>query len=107
MLADAAEWLSAAELATKGVSRAVLKALLERELVAQSEKRVLRNSYARPVAKGASLKLTAEQELAVERLTAAIDRNVAATTKVKLPALRRAAAQLASKKLQLAQLCLP
>ena len=83
VLADAAEWLSAAELATKGVSRAVLKALLERELVAQSEKRVLRNSYARPVAKGASLKLTAEQELAVERLTAAIDRNVAATTKVK------------------------
>ena len=35
VLADATEWLSAAELAAKGVSRAVLKALCERKYVAQ------------------------------------------------------------------------
>ena len=75
ILADATEWLSAAQLAAKGVSRAVLKALLERGLVEQKEKRVLRNSYARPAAVAESFHLTAEQQLAVERITAAIDRN--------------------------------
>ena len=78
VLADATEWLSAAELAAKGVSRAVLKALCERKYVAQREKRVLRNSYARPVAAGESLQLTAEQQHAVAQITAAIDRNNAA-----------------------------
>ena len=78
VLADATEWLSAAELGAKGVSRAVLKALCERNFVAQKEKRVLRNSYARPVAAGESLQLTAEQQLAVESITKAIDRNNAA-----------------------------
>ena len=73
VLADATEWLSAAELAAKGVSRAVLRALCEAGLVEQKEKRVLRNSYARPVAVGESLQLTAEQQQAVEKITAAID----------------------------------
>ena len=73
VLADATEWLSAAELAAKGVSRAVLKALCEHGLVVQKEKRVLRNSYARPVAVGESLQLTAEQQQAVAKITAAID----------------------------------
>ena len=72
VLADATEWLSAAELAAKGVSRAVLKALCEAGLVEQKEKRVLRNSYARPVAVGESLQLTAEQQQAVAKITAAI-----------------------------------
>lgn len=72
VLADATEWLSAAELGAKGVSRAVLKLLWERGLVAQKEKRVLRNSYARPVAVGESLQLTAEQQQAVAKITAAI-----------------------------------
>ena len=73
VLADSTEWLSAAELAAKGVSRAVLKALCEHGLVVQKEKRVLRNSYARPVAVGESLQLTAEQQQAVEKITVAID----------------------------------
>ena len=72
VLADATEWLSAAELGAKGVSRAVLKLLWERGLVAPKEKRVLRNSYARPVAVGESLQLTAEQQQAVAKITAAI-----------------------------------
>lgn len=72
VLADATEWLSSAELAAKGVSRAVLKALCEAGLAEQKEKRVLRNSYARPVAVGESLQLTAEQQQAVEKITAAI-----------------------------------
>lgn len=75
VLADATEWLSAAELDAKGVSRAVLKALCERNYVAQREKRVLRNSYARPVAAGESLQLTAEQQLAVDAINKAIDSN--------------------------------
>ena len=75
VLADATEWLSAAELGAKGVSRAVLKALWERGLVAQKEKRVLRNSYARPVAVGESLQLTAEQQLAVDAINKSIDSN--------------------------------
>ena len=75
VLADATEWLSAAELAAKGVSRAVLKALWERNFVAQKEKRVLRNSYARPVAAGESLQLTAEQQHAVDAINKAIDSN--------------------------------
>ena len=75
VLADATEWLSAAELAAKGVSRAVLKALCERNFVAQKEKRVLRNSYARPVAVGESLQLTAEQQLAVDAINKSIDSN--------------------------------
>ena len=75
VLADATEWLSAAELGAKGVSRAVLKALWERGLVAQKEKRVLRNSYARPVAVGESLQLTAEQQHAVDAINKAIDSN--------------------------------
>ena len=37
VLADAQEWLSVGELATKGVSRAVVKALLEQDLVAERE----------------------------------------------------------------------
>ena len=72
VLADAEAWLSAAELAVKGVSRATLKALLERGLVQQREKRVLRNSYARPAAVAESLQLTAEQQLAVEKITSAL-----------------------------------
>ena len=75
VLADATEWLSAAELGAKGVSRAVLKALWERGLVAQKEKRVLRNSYACPVAMGESLQLTAEQQLAVDAINKSIDSN--------------------------------
>lgn len=75
VLADATEWLSAAELGAKGVSRAALKALWERGLVAQKEKRVLRNSYARPVAVGESLQLTAEQQLAVDAINKSIDSN--------------------------------
>ena len=75
VLADAESWLSAAELAVKGVSRATLKALLERGLVQQQEKRVLRNSYARPAAVAESLQLTAEQQLAVEKITSALARN--------------------------------
>ena len=75
VLADATEWLSAAELDAKGVSRAVLKALCERNYVAQREKRMLRNSYARPVAAGESLQLTAEQQLAVDAINKAIDSN--------------------------------
>ncbi|MGM9569568.1 MAG: primosomal protein N', partial [Phascolarctobacterium sp.] len=78
VLADATEWLSAAELAAKGVSRAVLKALCEREYVAQKEKRVLRNSYTRPAGLAESFQLTSEQQRAVERITKAIDRNGAA-----------------------------
>lgn len=78
VLADAQEWLNAAELATKGVSRAVLKALLEQALVAEREKRVLRNSYARPAGLAESFQLTEEQRRAVKRITAAIDRNNAA-----------------------------
>ena len=72
VLADADAWLSAGELADKGVSRAVLKALLERGLVEQKEKRVLRNSYVRPAAVAESLQLTDEQRLAVARITAAL-----------------------------------
>ena len=78
VLADATEWLSAAELAAKGVSRAVLKALCERNFVAQKEKRVLRNSYARPAGLAESFQLTSEQQRAVESITTAIDRNDAA-----------------------------
>ena len=43
----------------------MLKALCEAGLVEQKEKRVLRNSYARPVAVGESLQLTSEQQQAV------------------------------------------
>lgn len=78
VLADATEWLSAAELDAKGVSRAVLKALCERKYVAQREKRVLRNSYARPAGLAESFQLTSEQQRAVESITTAIDRNNAA-----------------------------
>ncbi len=78
VLADATEWLSAAELDAKGVSRAVLKALCERNYVAQREKRVLRNSYARPAGLAESFQLTSEQQRAVESITTAIDRNDAA-----------------------------
>lgn len=78
VLADATEWLSAAELDAKGVSRAVLKALCERKYVAQREKRVLRNSYARPAGLAESFQLTSEQQRAVESITTAIDRNDAA-----------------------------
>lgn len=82
VLADATEWLSAAELDAKGVSRAVLKALCERKYVAQREKRVLRNSYARPAGLAESFQLTSEQQRAVERITKAIDRNNAAADAV-------------------------
>lgn len=75
VLADADAWLSVAELAAKGVSRAVVKALLERGLVQQQEKRVLRNSYVRPTAVAESLQLTEEQQLAVEKITAALKQN--------------------------------
>ena len=85
VLADAQEWLSAAELATKGVSRAVLKALLEQALVAEREKRVLRNSYARPAGLAESFQLTEEQRVAVKRITAAIDRNNAAAAAAAQP----------------------
>lgn len=78
VLADATEWLSAAELDAKGVSRAVLKALCERNYVAQREKRVLRNSYARPAGLAESFQLTSEQQRAVASITTAIDRNDAA-----------------------------
>ena len=85
VLADAQEWMSAAELATKGVSRAVLKALLEQALVAEREKRVLRNSYARPAGLAESFQLTEEQRVAVKRITAAIDRNNAAAAAAAQP----------------------
>lgn len=75
VLADATEWLSAAELDAKGVSRAVLKALCERNYVAQREKRVLRNSYARPAGLAESFQLTSEQQRAVASIIKAIDRN--------------------------------
>lgn len=75
VLADATEWLSAAELDAKGVSRAVLKALCERKYVAQKEKRVLRNSYARPAGLAESFQLTSEQQRAVASIIKAIDRN--------------------------------
>lgn len=78
VLADAEEWLSVAELAAKGISRAVMKGLLERGFVEQREKRVLRNSYARPAGLAESFQLTAEQQRAVERICAAIDRSNAA-----------------------------
>lgn len=75
VLADATEWLSAAELDAKGVSRAVLKALCECNYVAQREKRVLRNSYARPAGLAESFQLTSEQQRAVASIIKAIDRN--------------------------------
>ena len=75
VLADATEWLSAAELDAKGVSRAVLKALCERNYVAQREKRVLRNSDARPAGLAESFQLTSEQQRAVASIIKAIDRN--------------------------------
>ena len=85
VLADAQEWLSVGELATKGVSRAVVKALLEQDLVAEREKRVLRNSYARPAGLAESFQLTEEQRVAVKRITAAIDRNNAAAAAAAQP----------------------
>ncbi|MGM9528951.1 MAG: hypothetical protein ACI3XH_03020, partial [Phascolarctobacterium sp.] len=78
VLADAEQWLSAAELSAKGISRAVVKGLLERGFVEQREKRVLRNSYARPAGLAESFQLTAEQQRAVERICAAIDSSNAA-----------------------------
>lgn len=73
VLADAQEWLSAAELECKGVSKAVIKALKERGLLDISEKRVLRNSYNRPAEVGAALQLTDEQQIAVAKINAAVD----------------------------------
>ena len=97
VLADAEEWLSVAELAAKGISRAVMKGLLERGFVEQREKRVLRNSYARPAGLAESFQLTAEQQRAVERICAAIDRSNAAAAAA---AQDSAAAATASSQLQ-------
>ncbi|MDY4919796.1 MAG: primosomal protein N' [Phascolarctobacterium sp.] len=76
ILADAQEWLSGAELASKGISRAVLKALCERGLVTEGSKRILRNSYLRPQSVATSLTLTTEQDEAVESITSAIDDSI-------------------------------
>ena len=97
VLADAEEWLSVAELAAKGISRAVMKGLLERGFVEQREKRVLRNSYARPAGLAESFQLTAEQQRAVERICAAIDSSNAAAAAA---AQDSAAAATASSQLQ-------
>ena len=97
VLADAEAWLSAAELAAKGISRAVVKGLLERGFVEQREKRVLRNSYARPAGLAESFQLTAEQQRAVERICAAIDSSNAAAAAA---AQDSAAAATASSQLQ-------
>lgn len=72
-LADVQDWLSAAELESKGISKAVIKALREHNFIAVGEKRILRNSYNRPAEIGAKLKLTDEQQIAVSKINAAID----------------------------------
>lgn len=72
-LADVQEWLSTTELESKGISKAVIKALREHNFIAVGEKRILRNSYNRPAEIGARFKLTDEQQIAVSKINAAID----------------------------------
>lgn len=74
-LCTAQEWLSAAELATHGITRATLKNLLQRGLIDEKEKRVLRNSYLRPHNAAEKFSLTDEQKNAVEKISAAIGKH--------------------------------
>ena len=73
VLAVADDWLTTGELGQQGVSPAVIKALVQRELVATGQKRILRNSYERPLQAGERLVLTEEQKQAVAAVNAATD----------------------------------
>ncbi len=68
------DYFSLQELAERGISASVIRALAARGLLLSGRKRVLRNSYDRREEAGEYLQLTEEQKHAVSCITAAIDK---------------------------------
>ena len=73
ILAGHEDLLSLAELKELGVTPGVLKALFTAGYALQGEKRILRNSYRRRQVEAERLRLTSEQQLAVAKISAAVD----------------------------------
>ena len=73
ILAGHEDLLSLAELKELGVTPGVIKALFTAGYALQGEKRILRNSYQRRQAEAERLRLTSEQQLAVAKISAAVD----------------------------------
>lgn len=72
-LSKNSDWLTIAELKELGITTATVKALLEKGIAEQGEKRVLRNSYQLPAEDKQNFILTEEQQQAVAKITQAID----------------------------------
>lgn len=67
------KWLSTAELKELHISTAALKGLLEKGIIEQGEKRILRNSYQLPTEEKQSFQLTEEQAYAVNQIGRSIE----------------------------------
>ena len=72
LLVQQQDWLTKEELEQQGISLNAVRALVEKGVVEQGEKRILRNSYQLPTEIKENLQLTDEQQLAVQSIAQAI-----------------------------------